>query len=360
MTLELATRTVAYPTGIAEDVLVLVGKFTFPADFVVVDYDVDTRVPLILGRPFVRTAHALVDVHGEELTLRVGDEKLINETEKNKSSIDDPPDLELKDLPPHLEYGFLEGTSKLPVIIAKDLKREEKEQLLKIARIGFSCSRNYNIEIRDKKGAENLAADHLSRLENPYQGDLVDMEMNDNFPHESQNMISLNPDNEPPWFPDIANYLVGNVLIKGMSSQQKKNSLRMFDIISRMTPISLGFVLIRLFDGVWTGRKLWIFSMLATMVPPGDIMAQTTPPRKFLTSDFSGPPYIAMPKTLSHTVTHVSIRGKSHSRTKCPKILFKFLRSLTSRASTFWARSRPHEGTDIYSWLSTMCLNGLK
>ncbi|GJW10918.1 reverse transcriptase domain-containing protein [Tanacetum coccineum] len=48
------------------------------------------------------------------------------------------------------------------------------------------------------------------------------MEINENFPHESLNMISLNPDNEPPWFADIANYLVGNVLVKGMSSQQKK------------------------------------------------------------------------------------------------------------------------------------------
>ncbi|GJT95689.1 reverse transcriptase domain-containing protein [Tanacetum coccineum] len=60
MTLELATRIVAYPAGIAEDVFVQVGKFTFPADFVVVDYDVNPRVPLILGRPFLRTAHALV------------------------------------------------------------------------------------------------------------------------------------------------------------------------------------------------------------------------------------------------------------------------------------------------------------
>ncbi|GJY98194.1 reverse transcriptase domain-containing protein [Tanacetum coccineum] len=80
----------------------------------------------------------------------------------------------------------------------------------------------FTIEIRDKKGAENLAADHLSRLENPYQGDRVGMEINDNFSHESLNMISLNPDNEPPWFADIENYLVGNVLVKGMSSQQKK------------------------------------------------------------------------------------------------------------------------------------------
>ncbi|GKG11220.1 reverse transcriptase domain-containing protein, partial [Tanacetum coccineum] len=64
---------IAYPVGIAEDVFVQVGKFTFPADFVVVDYDIDPRIPLILGRLFLRTAHALVDVHGEELTLRVGD-----------------------------------------------------------------------------------------------------------------------------------------------------------------------------------------------------------------------------------------------------------------------------------------------
>ncbi|GJX23342.1 reverse transcriptase domain-containing protein [Tanacetum coccineum] len=76
MTHELANQSVAYPVGVAEDVFVKVGKFHFPADFVVVDYDVDPRVPLILGRPFLRTARALIDVHGEELTLRVNDEAI--------------------------------------------------------------------------------------------------------------------------------------------------------------------------------------------------------------------------------------------------------------------------------------------
>ncbi|GJR12035.1 reverse transcriptase domain-containing protein [Tanacetum coccineum] len=76
MTLELANRSVAYSEGVAEDVFVKVGTFYFPADFVVVDYDVDPRVPLILGRPFLRTARALIDVHGEELTLRVNDEAI--------------------------------------------------------------------------------------------------------------------------------------------------------------------------------------------------------------------------------------------------------------------------------------------
>ncbi|GJR27013.1 reverse transcriptase domain-containing protein [Tanacetum coccineum] len=77
MTLELANRSVTYPVGVAKDVIVKVQKFHFPADFIVVDYDVDPHVPLILGRPFLRTARALVDVFGEELILRDGDEKLI-------------------------------------------------------------------------------------------------------------------------------------------------------------------------------------------------------------------------------------------------------------------------------------------
>ncbi|GJZ44766.1 reverse transcriptase domain-containing protein, partial [Tanacetum coccineum] len=76
MTLELADRSVAHPKGVAEDVFVKVGNFYFLADFVVVDYDVVPRVPLILKRPFLRTARALIDVHGEELTLRVNDEAI--------------------------------------------------------------------------------------------------------------------------------------------------------------------------------------------------------------------------------------------------------------------------------------------
>ncbi|GJZ89425.1 reverse transcriptase domain-containing protein [Tanacetum coccineum] len=76
MTLELANRSIAYPVGVAEDIFVKVGKFHFLSDFIVVDYDVDPRVPLILGRPFLRTARALIDVYGKELTLRFNDEAI--------------------------------------------------------------------------------------------------------------------------------------------------------------------------------------------------------------------------------------------------------------------------------------------
>ncbi|GJW46939.1 reverse transcriptase domain-containing protein [Tanacetum coccineum] len=76
MIVELADRSTTSPSGIAEGVFVKVGKFHFPADFIVVDYVVDPRVPLILGRPILRTARALIDVYGEELTIRVDDEAI--------------------------------------------------------------------------------------------------------------------------------------------------------------------------------------------------------------------------------------------------------------------------------------------
>nr|GEV61269.1 reverse transcriptase domain-containing protein [Tanacetum cinerariifolium] len=76
MNLELANRAICTPDRIARDVFVPVGKFTFPADFVIVDYEIDPRVPLILERPFLRTTRALIDVHGEQMILRDGDERL--------------------------------------------------------------------------------------------------------------------------------------------------------------------------------------------------------------------------------------------------------------------------------------------
>nr|GEU87514.1 reverse transcriptase domain-containing protein [Tanacetum cinerariifolium] len=76
MTLELADRSITRPKGVAKDVFVKVGKFHFPTDFMVVDFKADPRVHLILGRSFLRSGHALIDVYGEEITLRVNDESV--------------------------------------------------------------------------------------------------------------------------------------------------------------------------------------------------------------------------------------------------------------------------------------------
>ncbi|GJY69261.1 reverse transcriptase domain-containing protein [Tanacetum coccineum] len=87
MTLELANRSITHPMGIAEDVVVRVDGFTFLADFVVVNFEPDPRVPIILGIPFLRTTKALIDLYEEKLTLRVGKEELVyyaGKSEKNK------------------------------------------------------------------------------------------------------------------------------------------------------------------------------------------------------------------------------------------------------------------------------------
>nr|GFB74097.1 reverse transcriptase domain-containing protein [Tanacetum cinerariifolium] len=218
MVLELVDRTISKPTGVAENVFVKVGKFYFPADFVVLDFVADPCVPLILERPFLSTAHALIDVDLIDATCEEYSQKVLgfaevvsdevstpyyepiisnssptltpfNESDfyleeienclnddsnseeikhsefdmerdilileallnndleppshqkdyfplvrkdlkvvepKNQSSDDVPPEVELKEFPPHLEYAFLGDNKKWPVIIAKDLTLTKK------------------------------------------------------------------------------------------------------------------------------------------------------------------------------------------------------------------------------------------
>nr|GEU77625.1 reverse transcriptase domain-containing protein [Tanacetum cinerariifolium] len=89
---DLAGRSITRPKGVAEDVFVKVGRFHFPIDFVVVDFESDPRVPLILWRSFLRTSRALIDVYGEEITLRVNDVSVtfnLNQTMRYSLTYDD-------------------------------------------------------------------------------------------------------------------------------------------------------------------------------------------------------------------------------------------------------------------------------
>nr|GEX96842.1 DNA-directed DNA polymerase [Tanacetum cinerariifolium] len=182
---------------VAEDVFVKVGRFHFLTDLVVVDFEADPRVPLILGRSFFRTGRALIDVYGEEMTLRVNDEAVtfnLNQTTrysstyddssvnridiidvanlkqrevvKAKSSIVEPSELELKDLPSHLEYAFLEGVDKLPVITSKDLKVDEKETPLKVLK---SHKRAIAWKITDIKGIDPQFCTQKILMEEDYK-----------------------------------------------------------------------------------------------------------------------------------------------------------------------------------------------
>ncbi|XP_070029698.1 uncharacterized protein [Nicotiana sylvestris] len=164
MRLQMMDRTMKRPLGIIDDVLVRVDKFILHDDFVIFDCEVDYEVPIILGRHVIATEKALVDVEAGELTFRVGDEKVdpleavllnldVNEDEgwvecvnalhgmgsysyepqklfldlenrktpPTKTSIEEPPVLELKPLPPHLKYEFLGPSSTFPVILSSCL-----------------------------------------------------------------------------------------------------------------------------------------------------------------------------------------------------------------------------------------------
>nr|GEY49807.1 reverse transcriptase domain-containing protein [Tanacetum cinerariifolium] len=474
MVLELADRTISKPTGVAENVFVKVGKFYFPADFVVLDFIADLRVPLILRRPFLSTAHALIDVYEGEIILRHDDlreysqevlgfsdfvanevstpyfepivsnssqnltpfdesdfllfeeadaflavddepispefdatyydpegyililEALLNDDPKpppnqnhyfpkahkdlkvvepknNKSSDDEPPEVELKELPPHLEYAFLGENNKWPVIISKDLSVNEKSALIKVLKsrkkaiawkltdikgidpefyshkilleddyspkipidpkdqekTTFTCPygtfayklmpfrlcnapgtfqgcmmaifhdmigqtievfmddfsvfensfstcltnlermlkwsevtklalnwekshfmvkealkylfakkdakarllrwilllQEFDFKVIDTKVAENYDADHLSRLENPYENVFNPKEFNETFPLESLNKVA-HQDPSTPWFADFANYHARKFIIKGMTTQQKQKNFK--------------------------------------------------------------------------------------------------------------------------------------
>ncbi|GJW33159.1 reverse transcriptase domain-containing protein [Tanacetum coccineum] len=341
MTLELADRSITTPIGIAKDVRVLVGKFQFPADFVVVEFEPDPRVPLILGRCFLKTSRALIDVYEGEITLRVGKEAItfnldqtsrytanfnhmtanridvidmaseeysqevlgfsdsvaygnpspcfdpivanssptltpfgesdfllfeeanaflaldddttspevdptyydpdgdilileaflnnepptpipnqgdcspetqeeikLCEAKTVKSSIDEPPEVELKDLPPHLEYAFLEDDNKLPVIIAKELSLGEKADLIKVLK---SHKRAIAWKLSDIQGINPEFCTHKILMEEDYKPAVqhqrrVNPKIHDVIKNEVEKLLDaglIYPISDSPWVSPI-------------------------------------------------------------------------------------------------------------------------------------------------------------
>nr|GEX57764.1 hypothetical protein [Tanacetum cinerariifolium] len=124
MTLKLANRAICTPVGIPRDVFVSVGKFAFPADFIIVDYESDPRVPHILGRPFLWTAHALIDVHGKDMILYLPSPHNINLLSGSTTSSSLNHLLEEFTDEPAL-ITFPSGNDDLPFDIESDLKEIE-------------------------------------------------------------------------------------------------------------------------------------------------------------------------------------------------------------------------------------------
>nr|GFA84584.1 reverse transcriptase domain-containing protein [Tanacetum cinerariifolium] len=159
-------------------------------------------------------------------------------------------------------------------------KKDAKARLLR----WILLLQEFDFKVIDTCGAKNYAADHLSRLENPYENVFDPKEINETFPLESLNKVA-HKDPSTPWYADLANYHAGNFIIKGMTSQQKKKFSKMLDTTFGMILTCLGPVLIRLFDVVWWANKLLTSSMLVIVDPPRAIMKLATQRRKFLIQD---------------------------------------------------------------------------
>nr|GEU66793.1 reverse transcriptase domain-containing protein [Tanacetum cinerariifolium] len=132
----------------------------------------------------------------------------------------------------------------------------------------------FDIIIRDKKGMENLTANHLSRLENPHKDVFENKDINVNFPLETLGKISSG---SAPWFAHFLNFHVGNFIVKGMSSQQKKKFFKDVKHYFWDDPYLFEFVRIKSFNGVCMAKKLMIFSKLVIKDPSGAIMVPISP-----------------------------------------------------------------------------------
>nr|GEW90820.1 hypothetical protein [Tanacetum cinerariifolium] len=137
MSLELADRPIQYPKRIFENVLIKVDKFVLPINFVILDMPEDSRSPINLGRPFLATARAMIDVFNKKTTLRAHEtikpdgveSKHLYSTSTNEIDEKKP---ELKSLLHHLEYAYLHGDKSFPIIISSELSEKEKMSLLQV------------------------------------------------------------------------------------------------------------------------------------------------------------------------------------------------------------------------------------
>ncbi|GJU50215.1 putative reverse transcriptase domain-containing protein [Tanacetum coccineum] len=119
LTVELANRTMKYPKGIAENILVGIGKFTFPVDFIILDMPEDIKVPLILERPFLSTARAKIDVYKRKITLRVREEKIVFTSVKSARSL-----IKRNDLNEPFELRRNQGDDLMPTIKEGEVIKE--------------------------------------------------------------------------------------------------------------------------------------------------------------------------------------------------------------------------------------------
>ncbi|GJT01868.1 hypothetical protein Tco_0823037 [Tanacetum coccineum] len=282
---------------------------------------------------------------------------------------------ELKvDLPPHLEYAFLECDDKLPVIIAKYLKDEEKAALIKVLK---SHKQAIAWKLSDIKGVDPEFCTHKILMEEDYEptfrsqrripidpkdqekttftcpygtfayrrmpfglltpphNGYENKEITETFPLETLGSVALRDDNTP-WFADFANYHAGNFIVKGMSSQQKNKFFKDVKHYFWDDPFLFKICADQVIRRCVLGQEAFTISTLPQYDPTGDTTVPITPLKRSSIQDFIGLRSTRMPTTLSPNVTFVNVKAKFHNVMRCHKTLSKFMKSLTIMGHDFY------------------------
>ncbi|GJV52588.1 reverse transcriptase domain-containing protein [Tanacetum coccineum] len=193
----------------------------------------------------------------------------------------------------------------------------------------------FDVVIRDKKGAENLAVDHLSRLENPHQSELEKKEITETFPLETLGMVTFRGVDNAPWFADFCKPPCGEFCDqRDVVSAEKKVFQRRQEAFDILKACHSG--------------------------PTGGHYGANYTAKKIFDSGFYWQTLQGLPRLGTRFVTFVNVKAKFRNVMRCLKTLSKFAKSLTYGALILWGRSRLQEGTNIYSWPLIIYQNGLK
>ncbi|GJR28769.1 reverse transcriptase domain-containing protein [Tanacetum coccineum] len=195
-------------------------------------------------------------------------------------------------------------------------KKDSKMRLLRWVLL----LQEFDFNVIDTKGAENLAADHLSRLENPYENVLDPKEVNEKFPLETLNMVTSRSNSSTPWFADYAYYHTRNFIVKGMSSQQKNKFFKNVKHYFWDDPYLFKICADQMIRRCVAGQKAIDILTACHSGPTGGLtQVQLPPPKKVVDSGFSWSRFTKMPMTWSPDVTLASFKEKFHSVMKCLK-----------------------------------------
>ncbi|GJQ97185.1 reverse transcriptase domain-containing protein [Tanacetum coccineum] len=224
-------------------------------------------------------------------------------------------------------------------------KKDAKARLLRWVLL----LQEFDFSVIDTKGAENYAADHLSRLENPYENVFDPKEINETFPLETLNTVTSHDDQNTPWFADIANYHAGNFLIKGMSTQQKRKFFKDIKHYFWDDPYLFRTCADQIIRRCVFGQEALEILKACHEGPTGGHHSANITARKVFDAGFFWPTIYKDAYELIKSCDACQRQGRFTIEMRCRKMRFKFVKFLMFGASILWDLFRLQEETNIFS-----------